>query len=119
MKAVPLAGKPVQAAMLVNVPKLITAYYTEILDPSVLGQRVAYGTSGHRGCALEKSFNEWHVVAINEALGFLISLGLPYRLVPSNLENQDSQLVSEEVVLRRTRQVAQPVTANMDAKEGK
>lgn len=68
MKAVPLAGKAAQAAMLVNVPKLITAYYTEILDPSVPGQRVAFGTSGHRGCALEKSFNEWHVVAITEAI---------------------------------------------------
>ena len=68
MKAVPLAGKPAQAAMLVNVPKLITTYYTEILDPSVPGQRVAFGTSGHRGCALEKSFNEWHVVAITEAI---------------------------------------------------
>ena len=68
MKAVPLAGKPAQAAMLVNVPKLITAYYTEILDPSVPGQRVAFGTSGHRGCAHEKSFNEWHVIAITEAI---------------------------------------------------
>ncbi len=68
MKAVPWAGKPAQATMLVNIPKLITAYYTEILDPSVPGQRVAFGTSGHRGCALEKSFNEWHVVAITEAI---------------------------------------------------
>ena len=68
MKAVSLAGKPAQAAMLVNVPKLITAYYTEIPDPSVPGQRVAFGTSGHRGCALEKNFNEWHVIAITEAI---------------------------------------------------
>ena len=68
MKAVSLAGKPAQAAMLVNVPKLITAYYTEIPDPSVHGQRVAFGTSGHRGCALEKNFNEWHVIAITEAI---------------------------------------------------
>ena len=68
MKAVSLAGKLAQAAMLVNVPKLITAYYTEIPDPSVPGQRVAFGTSGHRGCALEKNFNEWHVIAITEAI---------------------------------------------------
>ena len=68
MKAVSLAGKPAQAAMLVNVPKLITAYYTEIPDPLVPGQLVAFGTSGHRGCAHEKSFNEWHVIAITEAI---------------------------------------------------
>ena len=43
------AGKPVEPSMLVNVPRLITAYYTEVPDPSVPAQRVAFGTSGHRG----------------------------------------------------------------------
>ena len=68
MKANSLAGKPAQPAMLVNVPKLITAYYTDVPDARVPGQRVAFGTSGHRGSALEKSFNEWHVVGITEAI---------------------------------------------------
>jgi phosphoglucomutase len=49
MKVSPFAGKPAEPAMLVNVPKLITAYYTEVPDPAVPAQRVAFGTSGHRG----------------------------------------------------------------------
>ena len=56
MKVSPFAGKPAEPSMLVNVPKLITAYYTEIPDPSVPEQRVMFGTSGHRGSALRKVF---------------------------------------------------------------
>ena len=58
MKVSPFAGKPAEASMLVNVPSLVTAYYTEKPDPSVLAQRVAFGTSGHRGSAFEKAFND-------------------------------------------------------------
>lgn len=54
--------------MLVNVPKLITAYYTDVPDPSIPAQRVAFGTSGHRGSALQKAFNEWHILAITQAI---------------------------------------------------
>jgi phosphoglucomutase len=54
--------------MLVNVPRLVTAYYTEVPDPSVPDQRVAFGTSGHRGSAFEKAFNEWHILAISQAI---------------------------------------------------
>ncbi len=54
--------------MLVNVPRLITAYYTELPDPSVPAERVAFGTSGHRGSAFEKAFNEWHILAISQAI---------------------------------------------------
>ena len=54
--------------MLVNVPKLVTAYYTEVPDPAVPAQRVAFGTSGHRGSAFEKAFNEWHILAISQAI---------------------------------------------------
>jgi phosphoglucomutase len=54
--------------MLVNVPKLVTAYYTETPDPSVPGQRVLFGTSGHRGSAFERAFNEWHILAISQAI---------------------------------------------------
>jgi phosphoglucomutase len=68
MKISPLAGKPVDPASLVDVPKLVTAYYTEIPDSSIPGQRVSFGTSGHRGSAFEKSFNEWHVLAISQAI---------------------------------------------------
>ncbi len=54
--------------MLVNVPRLITAYYSNRPDPAVPAQRVAFGTSGHRGSAFENSFNEWHVLAISQAI---------------------------------------------------
>jgi phosphoglucomutase len=69
MKKSPLAGKPVEPAMLVNVPKLITAYYTDVPDPSVPEQWVAFGTSGHRGSSFQKAFNEGHILAISQAIG--------------------------------------------------
>ncbi|HKU74937.1 MAG TPA: phosphoglucomutase, partial [Pyrinomonadaceae bacterium] len=68
MKVSPFAGKPPEPGMLVNVPKLITAYYTDVPDPSIPAQRVAFGTSGHRGSALQKAFNEWHILAITQAI---------------------------------------------------
>ena len=64
----PLAGKPAPASMLVNVPRLVTAYYAEHPDPSVLAERVVFGTSGHRGSAFDRSFNEAHILAITQAL---------------------------------------------------
>ena len=54
--------------MLVNVPRLVTAYYTEQPDPSIPAQRVSFGTSGHRGSAFDKAFNEWHILAISQAI---------------------------------------------------
>jgi phosphoglucomutase len=68
MNTSPLAGKPAKPGMLVNVPRLITAYYSETPDPSVPAQRVAFGTSGHRGSAFDKAFNEWHILAISQAI---------------------------------------------------
>ncbi|MFZ5834994.1 MAG: phosphoglucomutase (alpha-D-glucose-1,6-bisphosphate-dependent) [Pseudomonadota bacterium] len=68
MKISSLAGKPAPQGMLVNVPDLIRAYYTDVPDVSIPQQRVAFGTSGHRGSAFDKSFNEWHVVAITGAI---------------------------------------------------
>ncbi|MGD0574047.1 MAG: phosphoglucomutase (alpha-D-glucose-1,6-bisphosphate-dependent) [Anaerolineales bacterium] len=68
MKVNPLAGKPADPASLVNVPNLVTAYYADTPDASVPEQRVAFGTSGHRGSAFEKSFNEWHILAISQAI---------------------------------------------------
>jgi len=54
--------------MLVDVPRLVTAYYTEKPDPAVPAQRVIFGTSGHRGSAFQKAFNEWHILAISQAI---------------------------------------------------
>jgi len=68
MEISPLAGKPADPASLVDVPKLVTVYYTETPDPSVPGQRVSFGTSGHRGSSFEKTFNEWHILAISQAI---------------------------------------------------
>ena len=68
MTTSPLAGKPVAPGMLVNVPRLVTAYYAEAPDPAVPAQRVAFGTSGHRGTAFNRSFNEAHILAITQAI---------------------------------------------------
>ena len=64
----PLAGQPAPADRLVDVPRLITAYYSERPDPAVPAQRVAFGTSGHRGSSFDLSFNEAHVLAIATAI---------------------------------------------------
>jgi phosphoglucomutase len=63
-----LAGKGPTPDMLVNVPRLITAYYADKPDPNVPEQRVSFGTSGHRGSSLDVSFNEWHILAITQAI---------------------------------------------------
>jgi len=64
----PLAGKLSEPKMLLNIPKLITAYYSDIPDPKIAAQRVSFGTSGHRGSAFTRSFNEWHILAITQAI---------------------------------------------------
>ena len=64
----PLAGKPAPAQLLVDIPRLVTAYYTGQPDAAITTQRVAFGTSGHRGSSFELSFNEWHVLAISQAI---------------------------------------------------
>jgi phosphoglucomutase len=74
MKISPYAGKLAEESMLVNVPKLVTAYYTEQPDPSVREQRVAFGTSGHRGSAFDRAFNENHILAISQAICLYRSL---------------------------------------------
>jgi len=68
MNISPLAGHLAPAAMLLDVAKLVTAYYTGVPDPAVPAQRVAFGTSGHRGSAFDTTFNDWHVAAITEAI---------------------------------------------------
>ncbi|HXU58473.1 MAG TPA: phosphoglucomutase (alpha-D-glucose-1,6-bisphosphate-dependent) [Verrucomicrobiae bacterium] len=64
----PLAGKKPDASMLVDVARLVTAYFTGKPDPSVPSQRVAFGTSGHRGSAFDNAFNEDHILAISQAI---------------------------------------------------
>ena len=64
----PLAGKPAPESLLVNVPKVVTAYYAEHPVPSEAPQRVVFGTSGHRGSSLQAGFNEAHVLAITQAI---------------------------------------------------
>ena len=65
---VPVPGQPLPASLLVNLPRLVTAYYALRPDPQVAAQRVAFGTSGHRGSAFDAAFNEWHVLAIAQAI---------------------------------------------------
>jgi len=68
MSVSPLAGKPAPASLLVDVAKLISAYYSHVPDPSIPIQRVSFGTSGHRGSSLDTRFNEAHILAITQAI---------------------------------------------------
>jgi phosphoglucomutase len=68
MQISPLAGKPADPSLLINVPQLVTAYYTGGPNPSTAAERIAFGTSGHRGSALDNSFNEAHILAITQAI---------------------------------------------------
>lgn len=68
MKISPLAGKPAPSSLLVDIPRLIAAYYTEHPDPNEISQQVRFGTSGHRGTSLDGSFNEDHILATSQAI---------------------------------------------------
>lgn len=68
MEISPSAGKPAQPGMLVDIPRLVTAYYIGKPDAAVPAQRIAFGTSGHRGSSLKNSFNEGHILAITQAI---------------------------------------------------
>ena len=68
MKISSAAGKPADPSILTNVPKLVTAYYELRPDPGEPRQRVVFGTSGHRGSATDAAFNEWHILAITQAI---------------------------------------------------
>jgi phosphoglucomutase len=67
-KVSPLAGKPAEPSMLANIPRLVTAYFAGKPDPAVASQRVAFGTSGHRGSAFNHAFNEDHILAVSQAV---------------------------------------------------
>src|SRR5437016_818035 len=68
MTVSPLAGQAPQQAGLVNVARLVTAYFADQPDPGAPGQRVLFGTSGHRGSSLRRAFNEWHILAITQSI---------------------------------------------------
>jgi phosphoglucomutase len=68
MNISPYAGKPADPGMLINIPRLVTAYYVNRPDPAVPAHRVAFGTSGHRGSSLDHAFNEAHILAITQAI---------------------------------------------------
>jgi len=68
MEISPRAGNAADPSLLINVPRLVSAYYTGRPDPSVPAQRVVFGTSGHRGSALDNGFNEAHILAITQAI---------------------------------------------------
>ena len=63
-----LAGKLADPSKLADIPKLMTAYYVELPDPNVKEQRVSFGTSGHRGSSSQRTFNQWHILAISQAI---------------------------------------------------
>ena len=68
VKVNPLAGKPAPASLRTNIPQLLTDYFELQPDGSVPAQQVSFGTSGHRGSAFDRAFNEWHVLAISQAI---------------------------------------------------
>jgi len=68
VKVNPLAGKPSPASLLTNIPQLLTDYFALQPDGSIPAQQVSFGTSGHRGTAFDRAFNEWHVLAISQAI---------------------------------------------------
>jgi len=68
MSVYPLAGTPAPRSVLVNIPRLITDYFVQAPDVKVAGERVAFGTSGHRGSSFRRSFNEAHILATSQAI---------------------------------------------------
>ena len=64
----PLAGKPAPPSLLVDVPRLLAAYHAQRPDPAIAAQRVAFGTSGHRGSSLRAGFTEAHILAVTQAI---------------------------------------------------
>ena len=68
MNVSPFAGQPAGASNLIDVSALVAAYYAQRPDPSIKGQQVTFGTSGHRGSSFDTTFNEWHIYAIAQAI---------------------------------------------------
>ncbi len=112
----PLAGKPVTPAMLVNVPRLMTAYFAETPDVSVTAERVKFGTSGHRVSAFDRAFNEAHILATTEAIcryRRMKGIDGPLYIGIDTHALSEAALASALEVL-----VANEVAVMMDAREG-
>lgn len=89
MSVDPRAGKPPDPSTLANIPRLMTAYYTRRPDPSVREQRVAFGTSGHRGSAFDGAFNERHILAITQAICVYRRQERIYKLYAESFKGRD------------------------------
>ena len=68
MAVSPAAGYPPQPSDLADLKRLVAAYFADRPDPHIAAQRVSFGTSGHRGSSLNRAFNEWHILAITQAI---------------------------------------------------
>lgn len=112
----PLAGKPAPRDILVNVPRLVSAYYTKSPDVSVREQRVSFGTSGHRGSSLQSSFNEAHILATVQAVcDYRRSQGIAgplYLGADTHALSEPARVSALEVL------AANGVTAMIDANDG-
>jgi phosphoglucomutase len=96
MAVSPLAGKPAPRDLLVNVPRLVAAYYTQKPDPAETDQTVSFGTSGHRGSSLKNSFNEDHILAISQAIS---EYRLAHGITGPLFMGKDTHALSEPALL--------------------
>jgi phosphoglucomutase len=112
----PRAGRPAEADDLVDVPKLVAAYYTDHPDPSVAEQRVAFGTSGHRGSSLKLGFNADHIVATSQAIcEYRAARGIDGPL----FLGRDTHALSEPAVISALEVfAANDVTVLLDSRDG-
>jgi phosphoglucomutase len=110
------AGTPAQPSDLVDIARLVTAYYSEHPDPEIVGQRVSFGTSGHRGSALSVSFNEDHILATSQAIcEYRAAQGIDGPL----FLGADTHALSEPATVSATEVlVANDVTVLVDSRDG-
>ncbi len=112
----PLAGQPVPASQLVNIPRLVAAYYADSPDVGVAEQRVAFGTSGHRGSSLRGSFNEAHILAVTQAIAEYRSMqgtdGPLFLGADTHALSEPARMTALEVL------AANGVTVMIDASDG-
>ncbi len=116
MSLSPLAGKPAPASILTNIPRLISAYYSDQPDPAEPTQRVAFGTSGHRGSSFKITFNEHHILAIAQAVAeYRAGAGIAGPL----FLGMDTHALSEPAWISTLEVlVANGVTVMIDAQDG-
>ena len=111
-----LAGQPAPSSILVNVPRLISAYFSQTPDPAIAAQRVAFGTSGHRGTSFDTSFNEAHILATAQAICTLrAELGITgplYVGIDTHALSEPALVTTLEVL------AANGVTTCIDARDG-